>query len=234
MPLQHWGALTITTLGILLDHFSPQRPLWCLFSPLSSWDWTTATLSWQVFCCMPSDPCKSSRIVLMFSHISSFFPHTSLLYSYYCHTTVTPIRCKTPVPAYKAITAPTWNHLAHFSVHHTPFKLLAWLKLTHHPLRYKDNLHQDFSLFWQMMPWTSPDVWTAEWPEWHVKMRDMLGSRWTVSFQSWCVRSWSNGKLKDLVWKHQIVMARWLGQSVFKITSLVECSHHAVVSTYQR
>ena len=44
------------------------------------------------------------------------------------------------------------------------------------------------------------------------------------------------GKCKDLsdFDKGQIVMARWLGQSISKIAALVRCSWSAVVSTYQK
>lgn len=47
------------------SHFSPQRPLGCLFSLLSSHELTTTvSCSWYVFPCIPSDPCNWSRMQL--------------------------------------------------------------------------------------------------------------------------------------------------------------------------
>ncbi len=58
-----------------------------------------------------------------------------------------------------------------------------------------------------------------------VKVWDILGSKWKVSSWISCFRSRKNG---------QTVMARWLGQSLSKTATLVECSHYSVVSTYQK
>lgn len=42
--------------------FSPRRHLKCFFSPLSSWDFSNATLTCQVFPCVPLDLCNNTPV----------------------------------------------------------------------------------------------------------------------------------------------------------------------------
>lgn len=63
----------------------------------------------------------------------------------------------------------------------------------------------------------------------NVMVCDIFNHRWTVGPYSQCVECGRNGQVEDFN-KGQIIMARWLHQSISKMARLVGCSKEAVVS----
>lgn len=124
------------------SHFSPVRPLRCLFWPFSSQDWIAATCTWQVLPCLLS----GSWDMIQSECTSPTSPHCSV------YSTLTRIIFKntdTCLQSWKWTDKAKKWYLSS-PLYPVPLEPQVWLDLSPYPSQYKAEIHQDSSLYWHL------------------------------------------------------------------------------------
>lgn len=107
--------------------------------------WLDCCNSLLAYTCIPSNLCNWSRMQQQ-DLFPKFSQITALLCSHPWLPVVAHIRFKTLMPTKPKMACSTRRQLSCSTLQYAPFKLLPWLHWTHCPSRYKEGMHQDFSI----------------------------------------------------------------------------------------